>query len=187
MVRETSDAVLRGVALAALVAVIAAFAGCGGDDSDSATSSAGSEQAAGAQLPAAPADIEDFGEEASPEDRDAAGSAVEEFLRAQADGDSAAACSVMSASTKQNLELFLEGASAKSVKNTCTELVDILRSQIPAKRLPQANSIDVTSVRIEGERGFVLYRDPRGTESAFPVVREGSAWKVAAIAGQSLP
>ena len=39
--------------------------------------------------------------------------------------------------------------------------------------LPQGERIQVTAVRIEGERGFVLYRDARGTESAFPVVPRG--------------
>jgi hypothetical protein len=45
----------------------------------------------------------------------------------------------------------------------------------------------VTDVRIEGDRGFVLYRDAGGTESAFAVVREGSAWKAGAINGTPLP
>jgi hypothetical protein len=189
MVRETFGPALRWIALAASVAAIAAFAGCGGgDDSDSATTSAGSEQTAGGEQPGTgAAGIEDFGEEAGPEDRDAAATTLQSFLRAQADGDSATACSLMSASTKENLEVFVEGAASESLNTPCTKLDEVLRSQIPAKRLAQGERIQVTGVRIEGDRGFVLYRDARGTESAFPVVREGSAWKVAAIAGQSLP
>jgi hypothetical protein len=89
----------------------------------------------------------------------------------------------MSASTQKNLELFLEGAASESLKKPCTELVEALKSQIPAKRLPQAEPTEVTGFRIEGDRGFVIYRDAGGTEWAFPVVREGSAWKVATIVG----
>jgi hypothetical protein len=184
MARET-NVVLSCVVLAASVAAIALLAGCGGDDgSDSPATESGSAQTGTEQTGGPPVDVEDFGEEAGPDERDAAASAVEEFLRAQADGDSATACSVMSASTKKNLELFLEGAASKS---SCTELVEALRAQIPVKTLAKGDRIQVTGVRVEGERGFVLYEDADGTASAFPVVREGSTWKVAGIAGQGLP
>ena len=82
-------------------------------------------------------------------------------MRALADGDPATACSLMSASTKKNLEVFLEGAAAKSVKNSCTELVEELRSQIEAKRLPPSR-VEVTGARIEDDRGFVLYETRAG-------------------------
>jgi hypothetical protein len=179
MLREALDAALRGIALAASVALIAGLAGCGGDDGESESTAAGAEsaQAGGEQ-------IEGFGEEAGPTDRDAATEAVRGFLRVWADGDGAKACSLMAASTKKNLEEF----SSQFLKTrSCTEQVEALTSRIPAKTLAQAGRIEVTGFRIEGERGFVIYRDGRGTESAFPVEREGSAWKVAAIAGQSLP
>jgi hypothetical protein len=167
--------------------VVALFVpvGCGGSGSDSTTQRAASgtgSEAAGSGS----GSVRSFGEPAGPEDRDAAATTVQRFLRAQADGDSATACSLMSASTLENLEVFVEGAASKSLKLPCTKLVEAVRSQIQAKTLAQVDRIQVTGVRIEGERGFVLYRDARGTESAFPVVREGSAWKVAAIAGRSL-
>lgn len=188
MARETSDAVLRGIAVAAAVAMIALLAGCGGDDDSPDSTAPGTEAApAGSEQSGAGAgSVETFGEEAAPGDRDAAATTVQRFLRAQADGDSATACSLMGASTKENLQVFVEGAASESLKTPCTKLVEVLRSQIPAKTLAQGDRIQVSEVRIEGARGFVLYRDARGTESAFPVVREGSAWKVAAITGQSL-
>ena len=187
--REVLEAALRWTALGSLVLAIGVFAGCG-DDDDSPESSAagtGSEQAGSEQSDAGAGSIETFGEEAAPGDRDAAATTVQGFLRAQADGDSATACSLMGASTMENLQVFVEGAASESLNTPCPKLVEVLRSQIPAKKLAQGDRIQVIGVRIEGDRGFVLYRDARGTESAFPVVREGSTWKVAAIVGQSLP
>jgi hypothetical protein len=187
MARET-NVVLRCAVLAALVAAIPLLAGCGGDDgSDSPATESGSAQAGTEQTGGPTVDVEDFGEEASPEDRDAAATTVQGFLGAQADGDSATACSLMSTSTKENLELFLEGEARESVENSCAELVEALRAQIPAKTLAQGERVEVTGVRIEGDRGYVLYRDAEGTDSAFAVVREGSAWKVGVIVGTPLP
>jgi hypothetical protein len=187
MVREILDAGFHRAAVAASVVAIALLAGCGGDDDSADQTAAGGSaptvtgQSGGGSSP------ESFGEEADGADRTAGSRSVQDFLRAFADGDWSTACSLMSASTKENLEAFVEGSASESLKLSCTELIKALRKQVPANRLPPTDRIEVTGVRIEGERGFVLYRDPGGTESAFPVVREGSAWKVAAIAGQSLP
>jgi hypothetical protein len=171
--RET-NVVLRWAVLAASVSAIALLAGCGGDDgSDSPATETGSAEAGTEQTGAPPADVEDFGEEADPADHDAATRAVQEFLHARAEGDSAKECSLMAASA-------VEG-------QRCTEVVEAVRSRIQAKTLAQVDRIQVTGVRIEGDSGFVLYRNARGLELAFPVVREGSGWKVASIAGQSLP
>jgi hypothetical protein len=60
-------------------------------------------------------------------------------------------------------------------------------SQIVGETVAAGEETEVTAVRIEGERGFVLYRDAGGTESAFAVVREGSSWKAGAINGYPLP
>jgi hypothetical protein len=186
MRRATSSPALRAAAIGALVVALFVPVGCGGSGSDSTTQG----PAAGTGNEAAGSgsgSIRSFGEPAGPEDRDAEATTVHRFLRAQADGDSATACSLMSASTLDNLEVFVEGDTSNSLKLPCRKLVEAVRSQIQAKRLAQADRIQVTGVRIAGDRGVVLYRDARGTESAFPVVREGSAWKVAAIAGRSLP
>lgn len=187
MPREALNGSRRWIALAGSTAVIAALAGCGGDDDESPDSTApGNGPAAtasggnGGQNPA------EFGEEAGPEDRAAAGATVQDFLRALGNDDGSKACSLMSASVKTNLELFLEGEARESVQNSCEELVRALKSQIPAKRLPPSGPIEVTAVRIEGDHGFVIYRDEEGRSSAFPVVRDDGVWKVAAIVGASL-
>ena len=193
---------------------IALLAGCGGDDDDAPDSTvAGAESAAteteqsggkqsGGEHPAAsnpaasnPAaatesaedgagGAADFGEEAEGADRAGADRAVQEFLRAWADGDWAGACSLLATSTKQDLELFA-GQYVKS--QDCTEQLKALGSKLPPKLLPQAEPIEVTDVRLEDDNGFVIYSDANGTEFAFPVVQEDSAWKVAAIVGTKQP
>jgi len=185
MVRKTSDAVLRGVALAAIVLAVAALASCGGDDEAPDSTAPGAEPAqAGGEQPGSAGNIETFGEEASSDDRDAASTTVQEFLRARADGDWGKACSLMSASTQETLAGF-GGTPQKSLP--CRQLLEGVASRISAKTLAAGKNTEVTGVRIDGERGFVLYRDAGGTESAFAVVREGSAWKAGAINGYPLP
>ncbi|MGZ5322341.1 MAG: hypothetical protein ACXWFN_12975 [Solirubrobacterales bacterium] len=180
MLIEALDRVLRGAALAAAVLAIALLAGCGGDDDDASDSAAGAESVAtGAEQSPA-----DFGEEAESAERDAAGAAVQGFLSAWGAGDWAKACSLMAASTKQNVELFA-GQYVKS--QDCAEQLEALSEQLPAKMLPQPGRIEVTAVRVGDAGGFVLYRDADGTKYAFPVLQEDSAWKVAALVGSKLP
>jgi hypothetical protein len=185
MARETSDSVLRFVALAATLLVVAALSSCGDDDaSDSTAPGAEAGQAGSEQSAACAGGIRTFGEEAGPEDRNTATTTVEGFLGAQADGDWGKACSLMAASTTENLKAF----GSESVKSQrCTELLEAVTARVPAKTLAQADRIRVTDMRIDGERGFVLYAGASETESALPVVREGSTWKVGAIAGYRLP
>jgi hypothetical protein len=195
MLREVLNGVLRATALAGSVLAIALLAGCGGDDDDAPDSTVagaesvptGTQQSGGGGGSAEDSgggSAEDSGEEAEGADRDAAASAVQGFLRAWAGGDWARACSLMATSTKENVELF---ASQYVKSQSCAEQVEALGERLPAKMLPQGERIQVTAVRIEEERGFVLYSDARGTEFAFPVLQEGSAWKVAAIVGSKVP
>ena len=177
MLTEALDRVLRGAALAAAVLAIALLAGCGGDDDDG-SEAAGTESVAAEQSPV------DFGEEAEGAEGDAAGAAVQGFLSAWDDGDWAKACSLMAASTKQNVELFA-GQFVKS--KDCAEQLEALSEQLPAKMLPQPGRIEVTAVRVGEAGGSVLYRDAAGTKYAFPVLQEDSVWKVAALVGSKLP
>jgi hypothetical protein len=121
-----------------------------------------------------------FGEQASPGDRAAAARAVHAFLSAQADGDSAKQCALLAAVAQRTLAGF-GGVPQKS--QTCPQLVEAFRSRISPQVLAQGDRIRVTDVRVAGDRGFVIYRSATGGTSAFAVVREGSAWKVGAIAG----
>jgi hypothetical protein len=53
-------------------------------------------------------------------------------------------------------------------------------------RLAQAAQADVGSLRIEGDRAFVIYRGVHGTVFAISMQREGGAWEVASLSGTPL-
>jgi hypothetical protein len=163
--------VMAMVMLAGAMLTVAALAGCGSESTSSTATGAAS--------------YETFGSDASPQDRAAAAGAVQGFLQARANNDSAKECSLMAASTKANLAGFGGGLSEKS--QPCTQLVEAVRARIKPKELAQGDRIQVTGVRVDGDRGFVIYQDASGAKSAFAVVREGSAWKVGAIAGYKVP
>jgi hypothetical protein len=161
------------MALAASLAAIALLAGCGGSSSDS-SGTAGSSQAG-------PANATSFGQEASAGDRAAATKAVRDFLGAWVGQDPAKACSLMAASTKRNLATF----SSQLNSPDCVGEAKTVRTAMSAKLLSRLRGVHVTGVRVEGDRGFVIYRAD-GASWALPVVREGSAWKVGAIAGYQI-
>jgi hypothetical protein len=163
---------VTAMVMLAVAVVATALVGCGSSESTSST-------ATGA------AGYETFGDGASPQDRAAAAGAVQGFLQARADDDPAKECSLMAASTKANLAGFGGGLAENS--QPCTALVESVQSRIKPKALPQGDRIKVTGVRVDGDRGFVIYRDTSGAKSAFAVVREGSTWKVGAIAGYKVP
>jgi hypothetical protein len=173
MPKRALEAGRRGTAVAATLVAIAVPAGCGSGSSDSSSP--------GAQ---AATNIEHAGEEAGATDRAAVTSTVQGFLKARAAGDWARACSLMTASTKQNLVFFL---SERLKSRDCTKLLAELTATTPPKTLAKDERIQVTGVRVDGDRGFVLYSDANGTASDFPVTREGNAWKVGAIAGTRIP
>jgi hypothetical protein len=123
-----------------------------------------------------------FGQDAGAADRAAATKTVQDFLSAWINEDPAKACTLMAASTKQNLAAF----SSQLKSPDCPGEARTVRSAMPAKMLSRLQGVHVTAVRVEGGRGFVIYR-ARGASWALPVLREGSAWKVGAIAGYSIP
>ena len=183
MLRSPAKAVLSGAAIAASLLVIGFLASCGGGGSDSTATGAGSAQAANAN---ALGTIENFGQEAGPGDRAAMAKAVQEFLRARANRDWPKVCSLMAASELENLRKFV--SQNPELKNKgCPDLVQVATKIIPAKRLAGGKRIEVTGARVEGDHGWVLYRDASGTRSAFPVAREGNSWKASALVGPSRP
>ena len=184
MRRAASSTVLRTAVTGAVVAALSVLAGCGGGDSDS-TRAAATGTGATSNGDAGSGSLRTFGQEAPPSDQAAAGRAVQEFLSARADGDATKECSLMAASAKKTLEGFGGGLVEKS--QPCPELVQAITSQIRTQALEQPGPIRVIGMRVDGDRGFVLYQDQGGDEFAFAVIREGSAWKVGGLRGYPLP
>ena len=166
----------------AMLAIAAALAlaacGSGGDDttagvtSGSFTPPAHQDSGGGAaqfETKGGDNSIQEFGSEASGSDFEAAAAALHGYLDARAAAAWTAACAYMS----------------PGVAN-CPETLASLSADVPAAALSEAAEADVAALRIEGDRGFLLFHGARGTNYFMPLVREGGTWKVAAIAPSAI-
>jgi hypothetical protein len=140
--------------------------------------------------------VQEFGAEADTSERDAAATAVHNFLDARAAEAWESACSFLSAEVRESLESFAveaQEAAAKQGKaeqldaTTCASILGRItnRAALPALRREAAQA-DVGSLRIEGDRAFVIYRGLGDTIIAIPVTNEDGSWKVAGLAGTPL-
>lgn len=131
--------------------------------------------------------VQEFGSEADTSERDAAAAALHNFLDARAEGNSAAACNYMSKSTIKSFESLAVQLKKESEPPGCAEILEQLTNPA-AKQSMQAEAAraNVGSLRIEGERSFIIYTGVDGTVLAMPMVNEEGAWKVAGIAGTPL-
>jgi hypothetical protein len=130
--------------------------------------------------------VQEFGEEADTSEFDEAAAALHDFLDAGAEGNWAAACRYMSKSVIESFEEL--AAQTKQVEATdCGRTFEKLTNPA-AKALmkAEAEKADVGSLRIEGERAFVIYTGIDGAVLVMPMADEGGAWKVAGLAGTPL-
>jgi hypothetical protein len=175
MPRAAPKRILGGAALGASLVAISLLAGCGGGSGDSTGTAPQSGQAS--------SNTAQLGDQADATDRAAMTKGFEEFMRARSEGDWERACSLLSASVMENLRK-LASLQPQLKKQSCPERLKAVFGAIPETRLPEGR-IRVIGARIDGDHGFVLYRDARGT-SAFPVTREGNVWKAGALLAQPL-
>lgn len=127
--------------------------------------------------------IAEYGVEASDDEREAAAAALHGFFDSVAAQRWDTACSYMSASLLAMLEHLPEPSGQQSDLEGCPEIFAALSGGIPQSTLDAAAKADVASLRIEGERGFVLYRGAGGEAYVMPVVREEGAWRIGSLAG----
>lgn len=130
--------------------------------------------------------VQEFGEEASESELDAAATALHNFLDARAEGAWDSACSFLASEVKQSLQA-LAAQGAQSEDTSCSAVLERITNPaaLPALRSEAARA-DVGSLRIEGDRAFVVYRGLKDSILAVPMAREDGSWKVAALAGTPL-
>lgn len=129
--------------------------------------------------------VQEFGQEADSSERDEAATALHNFLDARAAEDWESACSFLSRDVRESLEKL--ATQAGQAKNTsCAGILANLtnRAALPALRSEAARA-DVGSLRIEGDRAFILYRTG-DTILTVPMANEDGSWKVASLAGTPL-
>lgn len=130
--------------------------------------------------------IQEFGEEAGRQEFNDAAVALHNFLDARAEGNWAAACDYMAKSVVESFEQL--AAQAKQLKDTsCAGILEKLTNPAAKSAMKQeAEKADVGSLRVEGDRSFVIYKGVEGTILAMAMANEGGKWKVASLAGTPL-
>ena len=126
--------------------------------------------------------VQRFGSEPSGGEFDQAAGALHGYLDARAAGAWAAACSYMASGVSKQLSQ-LSGAGGKAGSSpSCAKIIASLSAGLPPPALREAAVADVGALRVEGERGFLLFHGAHGLDYFMPMVREGGEWKVAALA-----
>jgi hypothetical protein len=132
--------------------------------------------------------IQDFGEESDASDFKEAASTLHGFLDARAAEDWESACSFLSEEVRQMLEKLAAQANrdqSKSIDDTsCARIMAVLTNPaaMPALR-EEAAQADVASLRVEGDRAFIIYRGPKDTVVTIPMANKDGSWKVASLGG----
>jgi hypothetical protein len=130
--------------------------------------------------------IQEFGSEASRVEFEQAAAALHGFLDARAAGMWASACGYLAAGVVESFRrLAAQGGKGEDL--SCASLLEKLTNKAAMQELrAEAAQADVGSLRIEGKRGFVLYRGIGGVVITIPMTREGDRWKVATLNGVPL-
>lgn len=130
--------------------------------------------------------VQEFGEEAEPQEFEAAAVVLHDFLDARAEGNWAAACNYMSQTIIGSFEKL--AAQAKQIEDkSCAGILEALTNPAAKSAMKaEAEKANVGSLRVEGDRSFVIYTGTGGTVLAMPMANEGGEWKVASLAGTPL-
>lgn len=172
----------RSRPLAALVAFLLALAlvACGGGSDVSSTAGTASRPAKDAGEPSrgGEASIEEFGAEATAAEREEILAAFHGYLDAIAERNYGTACSRLSS----NVHTSLEAVAPKPLKaKGCEGILPELLAPSAAQIARQESNGEVTKVRVEGDRGFVVFKAPGAKRFQMTMVREGGEWKIAIV------
>lgn len=141
--------------------------------------------------------IQTFGEEATPEQRRQMIRAVKSYFGALADGDPAGACEWLATQAKEQIaQLFQQAREQAEGENSaqlppegeeCEYFLQHAANVFSSKSAPKFDRIEWLKFRVDGERGFAIYKlPPRGKLFHATQLEEGG-WRVAGIDGSPLP
>lgn len=130
--------------------------------------------------------VQEYGEEAGGSDFEEVSTALHNFLDARAIGDWTAACNYLASSLVESLEKLAQQSKEGSAMD-CGEMLGNLtpRQEVASPKgllVKEAEMADVGSVRVEGDRAFVIYRSYEDMVMAISMVKE-DGWKVASLGG----
>lgn len=131
--------------------------------------------------------IQEFGQEGGGSDFSSAAAVLHAYLDARAARDWDEACSHLSAEVIAGLEQFAAAYAGDKQIEGCPDVLESLSASTSTSTLKESAKADVGSLRMEGDRGFLLYHGAGGAELAIPVTQEGGEWKLAAPDATPLP
>jgi hypothetical protein len=167
------------LALAAALMTACCLAACGGGSQGASTQTA----SPSGRFEGGEKSIEGFGSEASGAARAALLGAFHGYFGALAARDFPRACGYLAAAVKRSMERFARGRA--KLKGCPQILPKLLSPDAPALSREQDEG-EVKKVRVEGERGFVIYHAPGARLYQLTMSREGGDWKADFVSGSVL-
>lgn len=129
--------------------------------------------------------VEEYGSERTAgSDFAEAATALHTYLDARAAGAWGAACGALAAGVVEPLAEQLEGSGGKTA---CTEVLAAFSSSFPSAVLREAAEANVAALRVEGDKGLLLFKGAQDEPFFIPMRREDGHWKVAAVGPSPLP
>jgi hypothetical protein len=125
--------------------------------------------------------IQEFGEEGDEEDLGEAARAVHGYFVARANEDWRAACANLARTVIDQLDQ-LASQSENLKGRDCAGMLETLSPPLPATVRRESTVVDAGSLRLEGERAFLIYRGAKGTGYAIVMAEEDGGWKVGSLA-----
>ena len=175
------------------------LAGCGGSDSNSSTVATGSTSSSnGTSTGDSPdggsgshdsssaggeASIENFGSAAGGSTKAEILGAFHGYLNAVATHDAAGACSYLSSIVQDSMSQLV---APRLKSKGCTAILPALLSPTAATIARDQARGEITRVRVQGDRGFVVFHAPGASLYQLTMVREKGAWKAATVAASIL-
>ena len=120
--------------------------------------------------------IQEFGREASDSERKYAAAVLHAFLDARAREDWASVCSYYSRAMRVHFRELASYTPELKGKNCTKTLAGLERATAQTRK--EAAEVDVGSLRVAGNEGFILYHGAFETDYMLEMLKEGGAWKV---------
>jgi hypothetical protein len=120
--------------------------------------------------------IQNFGEESGESELREAAEALHAFYVARAEEEWSRACSYLSKTVSKQLEQ-LAAQSPQLRGKGCAAVLKAFTQPLPAATRRETTEVDAGSLRVEGERSFLIYTGAEGTAYAMPMQLEGGTWK----------
>jgi hypothetical protein len=175
----------------AIVAICVLVGACGGaNKGTNAASTATTSAAAPTPAPSAQAKaITEYGQEASPADKQAITALVNRYYVAAAADDGATACTLIYSPLSESVaeDYGQAPAPASLAGKTCQVVMSKLFRQVPGQPSAVLATTEVTGVRVKGKKGYALLRSKTMPEGDITLQRELGTWRIGTLIGDALP